>query len=69
MNNGEKKDRRGGPRPGSGRKRVITDLAVLTVDLNRDTHSRLKSYTERHGISYRVFIERALDMMEKSDPR
>ena len=67
MNNGEKKDRRGGARPGAGRNRIITDLSVLTVDINRDTHDRLKNYTEKHGISYRVFIERALDRFEREE--
>lgn len=69
MNNGEKKDRRGGARPGAGRPRVIKDNFHLLIIVSGSIHNRLKSFTDRHGISYRVFIERALDMMEKSDPR
>lgn len=59
-------ERRGGARQGAGRKPFPEPLHAMTVCVPESLRDRLRAYTRRHNIPLRIFIERALDALEKA---
>lgn len=55
-----KKGGRGGPRPGSGRPRILQDPVPYSLDLERADHDSLRDLAAETGISARELVRRAL---------
>lgn len=62
----EKKDARGGARPGAGRpKGVNKPYKSFAVTLPVEYIEKIKDAAERHGLSISKFIQEAVDNFEK----
>lgn len=59
-------ERRGGARKGAGRKPFPEPLHAIIIKIPESLRDRLRAYTRRQGIPVRVFVERALDALEKA---
>lgn len=60
-------ERRGGARKGAGRKPTgRAESATISFRIPPSLRDRLRAYTRRQGIPVRVFVERALDALEKA---
>lgn len=60
----EKKSKRGGVRPGAGRKPLDKPLVTVSIRLSEEEKERLKKFTKSHNVTIRKFIKKALDDYE-----
>ena len=65
-----KKSRRGGFRPGSGRKPILKDRASLKISLDGETYDRLAEAAEKLEISMAGLVREAVEAyLSKSRPK
>ena len=55
-----KTSRRGGARPGSGRKPILRDRVGLTVQFDGEVYYELREVADRRGVSLGSLIRRAV---------
>ena len=56
-----KKENRGGYRPGSGRKPILSDPKAIKVSLDGDTYDHLAETAEERGTSIGALVREAIE--------
>ncbi len=64
-----RKSRRGGARPGAGRKRIVQDPERIAVDLERSDLDAMRTLAEKRGTSIAGLIRRAVAAYLKRSER
>jgi len=56
-----KKSRRGGYRPGAGRKRVLKDARAVTVTLEEPQYEAVERFAAKDGVSLASIVREAVE--------